>query len=319
MTSTHLDSARRGPGSVPDGAPSIVPMTAPDGARSEGRLFAPAAPRAAAVCLPAMGVEARYYDPLGQALAARGIAVLVNELRGTGSSSLRASRAVDFGYRELVELDTATAVAAARARFPGLPLYLIGHSLGGQVSVLYSAVRPGEVDGIALVAAGAPYFRVYPGRRSAYVLAGSTLLRGLSALLGYLPGRTVGFGGREARRLIAEWARAIRTGRFTYAGAPYNLREALAAVDLPVLAISLAEDPLAPDFAVDHLAGMLPGAALTRRHTARGELGDGIDHFRWARKPDRMAEILAGWFESLPPGDARPRSNPAAPSGRVMR
>ena len=301
-----------------DGSPVLVPLTAADGARSEARVFAPGAPRCAVVCLPAMGVEARYYDPLGEALAARGVATLVGELRGNGSSSLRAGRGVDFGYRELVELDVATAVAAARARFPTVPLHLVGHSLGGQVSVLYSAMHPGEVDGIALVAAGTPYFRAYPAPHSAYILGGSTLLVGLSTVLGYLPGRSVGFGGREARRLIVEWARAIRTGRFSFAGEPPDLARALAAVTLPVLAISLDEDKLAPHRAVDHLASMLPSAALTRRRTAPGEVGADVDHFRWVRKPDRMAEILAGWFASLPGRAHGERSNPAAPSGTVL-
>jgi predicted alpha/beta hydrolase len=296
MTAT----ARRGVGAAvaPD-APTIVPLVAPDGARSEGRLFKPnVTPRAVAVCLPAMAVEAGYYDPFGSALAGHGVAALVAELRGNGTSSLRAGRGVDFGYRELIELDAATAVAAAKARFPGTPVYLVGHSLGGQVSVLFSAVCPGRVNGLALVAAGTPYHRGYAGRRRFYALAGSIGLPAISSVLGYLPGRALGFGGREARRLIAEWGRTIRTGRFGFAGQPRDLSGALAAVDLPVLALSLEEDALAPRAAVDHLIGMLPRAAITRRHTARGELGDGIDHFRWARRPEGVSRIVADWIDA---------------------
>ncbi len=269
MTATAHDTLRDA-GSAAE--PTLVPLVAADGARSEGRLFAPpagATASAVAVCLPAMGVDARYYDPFAQALAARGVAALIAELRGNGSSSLRAGRGVDFGYRELV-VDVATAVAAARDRFPGLPIRLVGHSLGGHLSVLFVALRPREVDGVVLIAAGSPYFRAYAGRGRAFVLLGSLALRGISAALGYLPGRTVGFGGREARRLIAEWAFLARSGRFAFAGAPADLPAALAAADLPVLALSLAEDRYAPRGAVDHLAGMLGGAALTRRHTRRG-------------------------------------------------
>jgi predicted alpha/beta hydrolase len=293
MTVTAQDAQR---GASP-AEPSTIPLVASDGARSEGRLFEPAGEvRAVALCLPAMGVVASYYDPLGQALAARGVAVLTVELRGNGTSSLRAGREVDFGYRELIELDLVTALAAARQRFPGVPIYLLGHSLGGHLAVLFAALRPREVAGIAIVAAGTPYFRAYPGLRQAYLLFGSLALHGLSAVLGYLPGRQVGFGGREARRLIAEWAHMARTGRFVIAGAPADLQAAMAAADPPMLALSLGEDVMAPRGAVDHLAGMLPRAQLVRRHTAPGELGDGIDHFRWARRPDRVADILAEWM-----------------------
>jgi predicted alpha/beta hydrolase len=292
-------------GPPPGSGPAIVPVTAPDGARSEARLFVPdGAPRAVAVCLPAMGVEAGYYDPLGSALAELGLAALVAELRGNGTSSLRARRGVDFGYRELVELDVASAVSAARERFPGAPIYLLGHSLGGQVSVLFAAMCPGRVDGVAIVAAGTPYFRAYAGGHRATILAASIVFPALGAILGYLPGRAVGFGGREARRLIAEWGRSIRTGRFAFAGEPPDLRAAMAAVTLPVLAVSLEEDVLAPRGATDHLAGMLPRAALTRRHTARGELGDGIDHFRWVRRPAPVARIVADWIDASRGGAA---------------
>ncbi|HKE14011.1 MAG TPA: alpha/beta fold hydrolase [Kofleriaceae bacterium] len=287
-----------GPGADAAAAPSLVDIVSADGARSQARLFVPAegAPRAVAVCLPAMGVEARYYDPFARALAARGVAALTAELRGNGSSSLRAARRVDFGYRELVELDLTGAVAAARERVPGPPVRLVGHSLGGHLSILFAALRPREVDGIALIAAGSPYFRAHSGRARAYVLLGALALRGLSAALGYLPGRAVGFGGREARRLIAEWARLGWTGRFAFAGAPPDLADRMAAASLPVLALSFGEDRYAPAAAVDHMAGMLPGAALTRRHTAPGELGDGVDHFRWVRRPDGVADIVVDWM-----------------------
>jgi predicted alpha/beta hydrolase len=296
MTVTAQDAS--GPDADAPPEPSLVEIAASDGARSQARLFIPAAgePRAAAVVLPAMGVEARYYDPFARALAARGVAALIGELRGNGSSSLRARRRVDFGYRELVELDAASAVAAARERVPGVPVRLVGHSLGGHISVLFAALRPREVDGIALIAAGSPYFRAYSGRARVYVLLGGLALRGLSAALGYLPGRSVGFGGREARRLIAEWAYLGRTGRFAFAGAPPDLAARMAAVDLPMLALSFGEDRYAPAAAVDHLSGMLSGAALTRRHTARGELGEGIDHFRWVRRPDGVADIVVEWM-----------------------
>ncbi len=57
------------------------------------------APIARLLWLPALGVAARHYLPLAQALAAKGVAVYLHEWRGNGGSSLRPSRALDWGYR----------------------------------------------------------------------------------------------------------------------------------------------------------------------------------------------------------------------------
>ena len=43
---------------------------------------------------------------------------------------MRPRRGVDFGYRELIELDMPALVAAVRSAYPGVPLFTGGHSLG---------------------------------------------------------------------------------------------------------------------------------------------------------------------------------------------
>src|SRR5687768_13204471 len=90
-------------------APSAVeslPLEAADGARWELRLQRPAvAVRAPVLCVPAMGVPARFYAPLQAELARAGFLAAVTELRGHGTSTVRAGRRVDFGYHELLSLD----------------------------------------------------------------------------------------------------------------------------------------------------------------------------------------------------------------------
>src|SRR3546814_14675168 len=68
--------------------------------------------------LPALGVAARHYLPLADALAARGVAVFLHEWRGHGSSSLRLGREHDWGYRELLP---AALPASERAHYSLLP------------------------------------------------------------------------------------------------------------------------------------------------------------------------------------------------------
>ena len=122
------------------------------------------------VIWPAMGVRARYYRPFAAALRAAGLAVVVADLRGTGASTPTPSRADRYGYPELAA-DVGAVLAALKPRLDGRTRLLLGHSLGGQAALLHLALHgSGEVDGLALIAVGIPYWRSYPGRRGLGVL-----------------------------------------------------------------------------------------------------------------------------------------------------
>src|SRR5690606_10191189 len=112
--------------------------------------------------LPAMGIEARYYAGFAGALRRLGLNAATLELRGLGTSNVRPSRKVDFGYGTILERDLPPALALLRERFPGAPLFLLGHSLGGQLLALHLAVHPDGVEGLVLIASGTPHYKVWP-------------------------------------------------------------------------------------------------------------------------------------------------------------
>ena len=72
--------------------PVEIPAVAADGHAYQLIARIPALPTASLLWLPALGVAARHYLPLADALAARGVAVFLHEMRGNGSSTLRAGR-----------------------------------------------------------------------------------------------------------------------------------------------------------------------------------------------------------------------------------
>src|SRR4051812_27442258 len=84
-----------------------TPVAVPDGttfrlihARNHGGADQPVI-----LCIPAMGVNARYYEPLLKALHAAGLHAATFDLRGNGESTVRASRSTDFGYHEILTRD----------------------------------------------------------------------------------------------------------------------------------------------------------------------------------------------------------------------
>jgi predicted alpha/beta hydrolase len=276
--------------------PDVLPVVAADGARSELLLLAPRIPpRGVLYWLPAMGMPARHYLPLAAALAARGVAVALHEWRGIGSSDRRAGRHSDWGYRELLDADLPAGLALVRGRWPDLDVRIGGHSLGGQLACLHAALHPAAFTGIVLVASGAPYWRRF--RHGMAIGAAYVLAPWLAALYGYLPGRRIGFGGNEARGVIADWARSGRTGRYAAAGMDADLERRLAALDTPVLALRLRDDWLGPAASLDWLLGKLaPQAPREPVVVVPAELGGRpADHFSWMKVPDAIAARIAHW------------------------
>lgn len=178
-----------------------IPFDLPGGARSTARLFEGDAALQPVLVLPAMSVNARAYDKLAAALAARGNTTLVAEMRGGESSNIRARRGVDYGYADLVD-DALAHVAWLRARHP--VVHVLGHSLGGQIAVLGSArwVVPGAK--LVLAASGTPYWRGHPGAARWKTLVLTLASNLLTRTLGYFPGHWIGYGGLQGKRLVVE-------------------------------------------------------------------------------------------------------------------
>jgi len=276
-------------------SPTLTPVVTPDGHHTALRIFTPeGTPRAVFLVLPAMGVRASYYDPLGAALFEAGQAAVVAELRGQGTSNLRAGRRVDWGYHEAVVFDLPAMLEATRARFPGQAVYLLGHSLGGQLGALHLALRPDAAAGLVLVASGTTWHRNWPGPRR-YALFVQMQLGGLIArALGYFPGRRLGFADRQARREIIDWAALGRHGRFRPRGPALDYEAALARVRCPVFSYTFAGDTYTPRAAADHLVDKLSGAAVRRVHLGPMDVPAAcLHHFQWARTPGPViAHIL---------------------------
>ncbi len=276
--------------------PLVIPVIAADGARCELLAVLPAgAWRHLLYWIPAMGMPARHYLPLAQALADRGIAVVLHEWRGIGSSDRRAGRQCDCSYRQLLQDDLSAGMAAVRRCWPQAPCWLGGHSLGGQLGLLYASLHPDDFAGLVLVASGAPYWRRF--RHGWLIAAAYALAPALAGLVGHLPGRRIGFGGNEARGVIADWARSGRSGRYSVSGMAQDFERGLAALHLPLLALRLQQDWLGPPASLDWLLGKLgAGEHCVDVVTSADMHGAPADHFGWMKTPAPMASRIADWL-----------------------
>lgn len=279
-------------------SPETIRLQRREGTSFALQVYAAADPAAPAILIqPAMGVKAGYYAPLANALREAGYNVAVAELRGHEETGGRKpGRDYDFGYHDLLTEDWPQAVAAVKARFPGAPFYLYGHSLGGQVSAIYAAHHPDQLNGLILTAVSSVHWKLWPLLFWPYSQAAILTAK----LLGHFPGEKFKFAGREARSVIADWGRQARTGRFWFGRPERTDHDAvLATLTLPVLAISLQGDFFAPRHAMNDIVRRFPKAELTRQHLDPKAMGiDGIDHFRWVRKPQVVLPTLLDWLQS---------------------
>jgi len=278
----------------------VLPARAADGSQAEMLLQLPACtPRCVMYWLPALGVSARQYLPLAQVLAEAGVAMAIHEWRGIGSSNRRAGRHQNWGYRELLQDDLPAGLAVVRERLPHQDLLLGGHSLGGQLASLYAAMHPDAAGGLVVAASGSPYWRQY--RHGAWILLAYAAAPWLARLVGYLPGRRIGFGGNEARGVIDDWARSGRTGRYAAVGMADDLEQRLGRLQLPLLALRFTDDWLGPEASLSWLLGKMPRAQVERQLMTSSDMdGRPADHFGWMKTPQPVAERIVAWLSSLP-------------------
>ncbi|UGT39361.1 alpha/beta fold hydrolase [Nocardia yamanashiensis] len=278
-----------------------VPIQMPDGTAVKVRLIpargahrhpiTPDAPRPVVVIVPGLGVPGEYYSLFGSPLAARGFDVALLELRGNGDS--RPNPASAYGYQELVAVDFPAMFEVVRERFPDSTPYLLGHSMGGQLGVMYASRIRGRLGGLILVASGTPYHRGFHGLTGTGLRLGSAAVSLTANLAGFWPGNTLPAGGfgRQSKQLIADWARLARTGRFQPADADIDYEERIRRLKLPVLSITLTGDELTPQNSAGHLLDKLPNAKVTRWHNP-----ESLGHNGWISDPESTLDYVEKWL-----------------------
>jgi predicted alpha/beta hydrolase len=232
-----------------------------EGAVLSGALVRPAGrPRAAVVLHGATGVPMGYYRAFADWLAAeRGLAVLTYDYRDFGASAtgpMRGARAsmVDWGLH-----DQAAALDRLGKLVPGVPRWVIGHSLGG----LMMGFHPGMagVERVITVASGLVHVGDHPPAFRAMARVFWHLVPPIAAAAGYLPGRLAGFGPDLPLQVYRDWRRWCLTPGFHLheMGGRLPLWSA-ERVTAQMRVIAVADDAWAPPVSVWRLMALYPQA-----------------------------------------------------------
>lgn len=286
-----------------------LPFAAADGFPLHGTYWpGPAQPCGAVLINAATGVAARYYGRFAEFLAAAGFRVLSYDYRGIGASRparLRGLRATKLDWGAL---DCEGALAALAERSPGLPLDAVCHSIGG--FALGLAPRAVQVRRALFVGCQYAYWRDYaPHVRWPYLLRWHAFMPALSGLLGYFPGKRLGWLEDLPQGVALEWAFRLhpRFHRF-YRRLPHaspvidgaELERRMAAVGADILAVADVEDPYATPAACRRLLAHFTGARrrFVQLDLARESL-PAMGHFAFfhARYRDSLWPRAVAWLQ----------------------
>lgn len=176
-----------------------------------GVLFRPEyTPRAAVVLHGATGVPQGYYRAFATFLAEQGFACLTYDYRGFGASS--ADCGPDVTMADWGLADQPAAQAVLESLVPGVPVWVIGHSLGGMMVPFHSGAD--RIERLIAVASGPVHLRDHPLRAQWGV---RSFWYGPPAwatyMLGYLPGRILGRADLPAG-VYWQWRRWCTTHGF---------------------------------------------------------------------------------------------------------
>jgi alpha-beta hydrolase superfamily lysophospholipase len=128
-----------------------VRFSGADGTELFGRIWSSKAPRAALLLIHGHGEHGGRYTQMAEYLVKMDMAVFAFDYRGHGLSG--GKRGLVLRWNELHE-DTHSAVSLLADRFPTIPMFLYGHSLGGTIALEY-AVSGGIVPRGLIISAPA--------------------------------------------------------------------------------------------------------------------------------------------------------------------
>lgn len=129
--------------------------TSSDGLNIYGTYWAPDEAPVAVICLVhGMGEHINRYSHMAEFFCERNIAIIGYDHRGHGKSG--GKRGHSPSYNHLLDgIDDL--LKQANDKWPNVPKFLFGHSMGGNLVANYAIVRKPEVKGVIL---SAPYFRL---------------------------------------------------------------------------------------------------------------------------------------------------------------
>jgi predicted alpha/beta hydrolase len=305
--------------------PQPIAIAARDGYRLQGLRWQHASSdqpaRPVVVINPATSVQSRYYARFAAFLFAHGFDVVTYDYRGIGGSRPRTLRGFDASWIDWGTQDFEGVLRFVAAGFPGQPVQVVAHSVGGFLIGLAESNH--LISRVFTMGAQFAHWRDYAReRRLSLLWKWHVVMPALAALLGYFPGKRLGWMEDTPRGVVHDWTArhprfedAYRSGRRAMtAHERQGLVDRFAEMRGAILALSVTDDEFGTVPAIERLLGYFTRSETTHLRIAPAMLGlETIGHFAFFnnRFEHTLWQIPLGWLQhgQVPgnaPGDVVP-------------
>ena len=258
-------------------------------------------PRGAIVLNGAAGYPREFYLRFAGYCAERGYHTLLYDYRGTGASASKPLSADPARMSEWGRLDMPAALEFMARRFATLPLFTVGHSVGGQLGP--ACPNQALARAHVMLAASTGYWRAEPApfRYAAlffwWVYGPLTL-----ALWGYVPHSPLWRGQPLPAGVFRQWRTwCMRPEHFGPDLDGELAGNQFAACRGPLLVWGFSDDPIANPQTVAALLAHYPRAQIEQRWTHPAQVGArhiGHRGFFSARHRDSLWRAALDWIDA---------------------
>ncbi|WP_091510613.1 alpha/beta hydrolase family protein [Flexibacter flexilis] len=253
------------------------------------------------VICSATGIKQRFYAGFAAKFAAQGYTVYTYDYRGIGLSKPDKISGFQATMRDWATKDFQAITDFVTDAHPNARKFHIGHSIGGIFIGLTPAYK--QYDAFVTVAAQFGYWKnFYNKNKPAVLWFFYVLVPVLSKMLGYFPSKVKSMGESLPVGVAKDWRTLIvsKKSAMALAEQSYNFYEK---IDKPVLVISLEDDWIAPEKAVDiFVQKMLKNAKVERKHILLSEAKTkAIGHVNFFRNKfeKNLWNIPLNWLETV--------------------
>jgi predicted alpha/beta hydrolase len=247
------------------------------------------------------GFPQTFYFKLAAYCAERGYDALVYDYRGMGWSSAKDLAAESVKMSDWGLFDMRTALAAAAERAGSLPVFTLGHSIGGQfVGLLHNH---GLARAHVQIATSVGYWR-WENAPFKYLAWWFWRVHGplMLALKGYIPSGGGWSGLPLPRGVYEEWRRwCLRPDHFGPDLRTYLSGNVFADIRTPLLTVGFTDDPIATRRTVDAINAFFPNARRESRWYSPADAGSGRighDGFFAARNRETLWKPVVDWIDA---------------------